>query len=158
MLQSRMYNPALLPQVEKVVILNLGDNLQDSTSEYVRRGGLSLGTQTFPIYAIVEAESNEASEIAEMWRQLPQAEQARCHVPPYGLRFYGGGRMIVEASVCWQCNNIWTREEGGKSFYTFDASAEVSQRLLEKLREIAKSNPPEIPERKPPTRWWRRLW
>jgi hypothetical protein len=143
MLESKMYNPALLPQVEKVVILNLGDNLQDVPSKYVSLGKLSMRTRTFTIYATVEAEGDEAAEIAEMWRQLPQAEQMRCHIPPYGLRFYGGGQVIIEASVCWLCNNIAVMEKGsGSTYYTFDASAEVSQHLLEKLREIAARNPP----------------
>lgn len=132
-----MYNPALLPQVEKVLVLSLADSLEGAASKYERVGKLLTG-RNFPIYAAAEVKGDEASEIAEMWRKLPPGRAIRCHIPPYGLRFYGGGRMIVEASICWRCNGIVT----GESAYSFDSSAEVSQRLLEKLREIAARNLP----------------
>ena len=145
-----MYDPALLPQVEKVVILNLGGTLKGTVSNYVSLGELDIKPAfAFSIYATVEVEGAEASEIAELWRKLPHAEQMRCHVPPYGLRFYRGGQMILEASVCWRCNNIWTRAENHESVYTFDSSAEVSQRLLARLHEIAGRNPPATRKRLP---------
>jgi len=145
-----MYDPALLPQVEKVVILNLGGTLKGMVTKYLSLGELSIKPSfAFPIYATVEVEGGEASEIAELWRSLPQAEQMRCHIPAYGLRFYRGGQMILEASVCWTCNNIWIRAENSESVYTFDSSAETSQRLLATLHEIAARNPPATRRRLP---------
>lgn len=79
-MQSKKYTPALLPQVEKVEILNLGDNLKRPMSKYISLGELSIRpTFSFSIYAIAEVESNEAAEIAGIWRRLPPAEQMRCH-------------------------------------------------------------------------------
>lgn len=143
-----MYNPALLPQIDKVVILDLGHNLEGSPSKYERIGKLSTG-RDFPIYATIEVKGGEASEIAGMWRKLPPGEARRCHIPPYGLRFYRRGRMIVEASVCWRCNSVVTSARGDESAYTFDSSAEVSQHLLGKLCEIAGRNPPTARKRLP---------
>lgn len=143
-----MYNPALLPQIDKVVILDLGDNLKGSSSKYKRIGKLSTG-RDFPIYATIEVRGGEATEIAEMWRKLPPGEAIRCHNPPYGLRFYRRGRMIAEASVCWRCNSVVTSATGHESAYNFDSSAEVSQHLLGKLRELAGRNQPTIGERLP---------
>ena len=142
-MQSRTYDPALLPAVEKVVILNLGGNLKGAMSKYVSLGQFSIRpASSFPIYATVVVENSEASALSDLWRELPQGEQMRCHIPPYGLRFYKGGQMIVEASICWQCNNIWARSDDVDSVYTFDSSARISRRLLEMLHEMAERNPP----------------
>jgi hypothetical protein len=48
----------------------------------------------------------QAEEIMTLWRQLPPGQQARCHIPPFGLRFFAKDYLICQASLCWECNNI----------------------------------------------------
>ena len=77
-----------------------------------------------------------AQLIASLWRDLPPGEQARCHVPRFGFRFFDGDRLVSEASVCWQCNNIRGSSGGRKMAYEFDSSVPASRRLLEETRRI----------------------
>jgi hypothetical protein len=77
-----------------------------------------------------------ALRIAQMWRELPPGETARCHIPPFGLRFIADGRVICEGSICWECNNIYGNAGGRAFFYEFDTEAAGSQALLVELRRI----------------------
>ena len=59
-------------------------------------------------------------------------------MPPFALRFFAEGNVILEASLCWGCNNIWLLEGETFSVYEFDARAEASQELLDVLTAISK--------------------
>jgi hypothetical protein len=72
----------------------------------------------------------EAEQIAEMWRALPEAEQMRCHVPPFGLRFFSRDELVCEASICWRCNNIFGQAGADEVFFEFDGSVASSRALL----------------------------
>lgn len=72
----------------------------------------------------------EAERIAQLWRALPEAEQKRCHVPPFGLRFFAGNELVCEASVCWRCNNIFGNAGADDRFFQFDGSLASSRELL----------------------------
>ncbi|HEX8916390.1 MAG TPA: hypothetical protein VF796_28825 [Humisphaera sp.] len=78
----------------------------------------------------VRVQGPEAARIASLWRALPPGEQMRCHVPPFGLRFLHGGRVLVEASVCWQCNNVWGHAGDDRFGYEFDGSHPTARALL----------------------------
>jgi hypothetical protein len=85
----------------------------------------------------VSVTGHDAQRIAALWRALPPGEQYRCHAPPFGLRFLRTGRLIDEASVCWQCNNLWGRRPGGRWYYPFDAKHPASQELLRTCERLA---------------------
>lgn len=72
-------------------------------------------------------------EIANLFRQLPLGEQARCHNPPFGLRFYLENGSQVQCSICWDCNNIY-----GDFRYNFDGQNSISQSLLTLLKRLSK--------------------
>jgi hypothetical protein len=128
------YKPALLPEVDGVEVLTLG-KLTSSTGEST----FSMKHwAVFAVAAAVQADEHLTQHIAELWRKLPPGEQARCHVPPFALRFFAEGEVILEASLCWHCNNIWLREEKTENVFEFDARAEVSQELLAVLKAISK--------------------
>jgi hypothetical protein len=78
----------------------------------------------------------DAQRIAELWRRLPPAESARCHIPPYGLRFWRAGQKVVEVSLCWECNNAYGYAGDKALWFTFDAGAPVSVSLLMQLRHV----------------------
>jgi hypothetical protein len=54
----------------------------------------------------------------------------RSHIPPFGLRFFAGDRMLCEASLCWQRNNMWGRVGEDRFGYEFDAAHPTSRALL----------------------------
>ncbi|HLO86169.1 MAG TPA: hypothetical protein VK203_14330 [Nostocaceae cyanobacterium] len=85
----------------------------------------------------VRVKGETAQQIARLWRQLPPDEQMRCHIPPFGLRFYIGNKLLVQGSVCWQCNNIYVEENGEDLVYEFDAQHPHSQQLLALLQLLA---------------------
>lgn len=78
----------------------------------------------------------DAEQIAALWRALPSGEQARCHIPPYGLRFWLGGQKLLEASLCWECNNVFGYAAGEKLHFSFDSKAPVSMSLLMQCRHV----------------------
>jgi hypothetical protein len=76
-----------------------------------------------------------AQRIAQLFRTLPGDMQNRCHVPPYGLRFFKDGNLICQASICWKCNNIHGQAGEQVLFYEFDAASPNAQELLAACRE-----------------------
>jgi hypothetical protein len=113
-------NPASLSTIDEVEVVDLC--------------GLAVGPGTFVTQAAgapaVRLSGADAQRISELWRSLPPGEQARCHVPPFGLRFYSRGRLLAQGSICWRCNNIHGEAMGETLFYEFDASHKTARELL----------------------------
>lgn len=91
----------------------------------------------------VQVKRDVADRIIELWHNLPSGYQSRCHVPKYGLRFLLQGESQCEASICWECDNIFgrTRDATGGASWTkfhveFSAGSEVSQALLSLVKEF----------------------
>jgi hypothetical protein len=78
-------------------------------------------------------EDQTVQEIANLFRQLPSGNPARCHTPPFGLRFYTEDSLQRQCSICWECNNIY-----GDFQYDFDAEDSISQNLLALLTQLSK--------------------
>lgn len=85
----------------------------------------------------------DAERVAEMWRALPEAGQMRCHIPPFGLRFFASGELACEASICWQCNNIFGQAGADEVFFEFDGSAAASRALLQACESTLRERPAE---------------
>lgn len=120
------YVLAELPAVHRVEVLRLAR--KDQYPTVVRELEAKEG---------VRVEGEIALEIAQLWRQLPLAEQMRCHHPPFALRFYEGNTLILTASLCWGCNNIAIIENGQSKYARFAGRAEVSKQLLHLLERLA---------------------
>lgn len=119
------YEPSQLPEVDAVELVDLKGLQLNRVSEYMR------------IAPFVRVKGETAQQIARLWRQLPPDEQMRCHIPPFGLPFYEGNKLLVQGSVCWQCNNISVEENGEDLVYEFDAQHPHSQQLLALLQLLA---------------------
>jgi hypothetical protein len=122
------YQPASLPEIDVVEIVDLKGLQPDRVNEYMRMA------KNAP-FTLIEGEN--AQKIACLWRHLPHDEQMRCHMPPFGLRFYLGKQLLIEGSVCWECNNIFVVENDEDVAYTFDAQHPYSQELLSLLRQLS---------------------
>lgn len=121
------YEPSQLPDVNAVELVDLKGIELHRGREYMRTKDALC----------VRIKGGTAQQISHLWRQLPPDEQARCHVPPFGLRFYFDNKLLVQGSVCWACNNIWVEENGKDFVYTFDGGHKYSRQLLDILKKIA---------------------
>jgi hypothetical protein len=114
--------PAQLPVVSAVEILILRD-----IDQYVSLDDARI-LKRVPRKLL---EGQLAQAVADLFRQLPPGEPARCHMPPFGLQFYSEDGNQQICSICWQCNNIY-----GDFQYNFDSSALVSQQLFALLDRL----------------------
>ncbi len=124
------FNPTHLPEIDAVDVVNLEGIHPHHAGAYMQSAVKAPHVRvTDPL----------AQQIADLWRQLPPSEQARCHIPPFGLRFYRRGELQLQASICWQCNTIFGDAKGGHVHYAFDADSELSQKLLSLCKQISES-------------------
>lgn len=84
----------------------------------------------------VELTGDDARKIADLWRRMPPSVNTRCHNPPFGLRFYKDGKLYLQASLCWQCDNIYGELNSEYFFSTFDAEHKLSQELLQVCKQL----------------------
>jgi hypothetical protein len=125
------YAPSQLPNIDAVELVDLKGLQPNLVSEYMRIA------KNAPF---VRVEGETAQRIAHLWRQLPPEGQMRCHIPPFGLRFYVENKLLVQGSVCWQCNNIYAEENGENLLYEFDAQHPHSQQLFALLQSLAEQS------------------
>jgi hypothetical protein len=123
-------SPLHLPQVDSIDVVNLKDFDVDRVSEYMQK---AIDTDHIKVVGDL------AQQIANFWQQLPPGEQFRCHIPPFGLRFYSNGKLQLQASICWECNNIFGDLEGNNFSYEFDGQHQISQALLEICKKVYSS-------------------
>lgn len=123
------FSPTQLPEIDSVDVVSLRDTDADQISGYMKEA------VTAEYFQVVD---DLAQQIADLWRQLPPGEQDRCHYPPFGLRFYNNGKLQLQASLCWECNNIFGDLNGNTIWYEFDAQHQISQKLLELCKEVFK--------------------
>ncbi len=122
------YSPASLPPITSVEVVDLGGIVADQVDQYMQ---CAIDATS------VTLRGNDAQRIAELWRLLPRGNQSRCHMPPYGLRFWSGERVVCEASLCWECDNIFGVSEGRSIHYEFDANQPSSKALFAELRRAS---------------------
>ena len=115
------YSPATLPDVDAVELVDLRNIEADIVSQYMLYAADVAGTP---------CDSESVNTIVSAWRLLPSGESERCHVPPIGFRFFVAGAIVLEASVCWRCNNLYGIENGADVYCTFDAESKPAQELL----------------------------
>lgn len=129
-----MYDPTQLPEIDQVEVLTLGFEFGEEST----LSRLSTGWDGFPIHlATIVVDPRVVTAIADLWRTLPTDEQARCHIPAYGVRFFADNIMILQASICWECNNIWMLIGEERTSYHFNGQSEPAQRLLRLLRYLS---------------------
>lgn len=128
------YAVSQLPPIDEVEIVPLGDEDDAATlQQNLQMPCVRVGGET-------------AQNLARLWRHLPPAAQMRCHIPPYGFRFYQQGQSVLVASVCWKCNNIWLIVKSEQKLYEFDAQHSIAQELLamaEQLTSLLRHTPDE---------------
>jgi len=78
------------------------------------------------------------------WRRRLQICGDTCHTASkcvatfhhLGLRFFKNGELQLQASICWECNNIFGDAKGDDFWYEFDAQHNISQKLLALCKQV----------------------
>jgi hypothetical protein len=132
-MRSRDYRPSSLPPVHEVIVVSLVDEREpEPTATFFDAVRVARTVRVL--------DATTAQRAAFLWRRLRPAEQYRCHTPPYGFRFLIDDRLVVEASLCWECNNAFGRDAHGDVHFTFDPSLPAALELLD-LAKAAFANP-----------------
>lgn len=126
-LHNMEYIPSLLPEVDAVEVVDLRGIIANRINEYMA-GGIFAPN--------VRVTDEKAQLLAHLWRQLSAAGQMRCHIPPFGFRFYHSGALLLQASVCWRCNNIFIKMDEKDLSYQFNGMDANAQELLALANEI----------------------
>jgi hypothetical protein len=123
------YDPHVLPDIDQAHILVVG---VDSTQPlFDRHWGLTIDKT-------VMLDPSGLRALVKLWRQLqPHDEEMRCHIPVFGVRFFVQGVLHTQASICWQCNNIFLQVQGNRAHLTFDGAAPLSQELLRLFQTLS---------------------
>ena len=115
--------------VDSVEVVDLAGLTPDRVRDYLKAADAAGAPR-------VRLLGRDVEEIAALWNELPPGEQARCHTPPFGLRFFCEGVLLLEASLCWECSNIFGVAGGGAFECQFDAAAPSSTELLGRIRQV----------------------
>jgi hypothetical protein len=77
----------------------------------------------------------QARHVAALWRgQRFRSRSPDCHYPAYGVKFYSRGKLVLYASLCWECDNIILLEPSLGEKQGFDGDSPAGKRLLELLK------------------------
>jgi len=140
------YDPSTLGEIDAVDVVSI-----DLAGYYesAPRSAVNSFVIAAPVNEIIRSPSHrsvrlaggDAQRIASLWRRLPPTEPARCHTPPYGLRFWLAGQMVVDASLCWECANAYGYAGETPVSFTLDPHAPVAVSLLIQLRHVLAEQP-----------------
>lgn len=78
-------------------------------------------------------EGQEAQNILAIWRKQKFSgySAAACHLPPYALRFYSKGQVVLFATVCWACHNVTFIVPNTKRWVDFKSDLQAAKLLRE---------------------------
>jgi hypothetical protein len=124
-LRKTSYVTSSLPPITSVEAIDLRDlspnPVDQAMQEASDRPGVKFGDKA-------------GQRVASLWRELPPGPQARCPLQHHGLRFFSEHGLILKASICWQCSNLFGDFRGEDFSYAFDGEASVSNILFTMIR------------------------
>jgi hypothetical protein len=118
-----------LPPIDKLELLKLKLN-GDLWNEEIEASKTLTGT--------------EAQSVATLWRsQTYDRSMAACHNPAYGIKFFSAEKLLVYATLCWDCNNFGFEIPKLDGTQSFDGRGRKGQQLLQVFRKAfpGKNNP-----------------
>lgn len=121
------YNPKSLPEVTAIEVLDLRQIESNRVDGYMNNAADAPR---------VRCNDKRAKHVAILWRELVSGEVIRCHIPSVGIRFFDGDSVVCEASVCWQCENIFGVQQGTRFSYCFAPNSTVGRELLLGIKEL----------------------
>lgn len=116
------FEPSQLELVDRVEVVTVSQN---SNWDFVNAASATKG---------VVFTQDDSARAAALFRALPSGEQARCHIPPYILRFIANGQRVAEFSMCWQCNNAHGKCGADQAYFEFNGASAPAKALYEHIR------------------------
>jgi hypothetical protein len=114
-----------LPQVDKVELFQLE-----------KKGDLWTGKYTAQKTLIGPA----TELVAQLWRNQSFADDSPiCHNPGYEIKFYRQNKLLVDATLCWDCDNLEFLTPKLNDFVGFDGKGRQGQELLNYLENTLSS-------------------
>ena len=123
---------ANLPSVDQVEIESIESN----------PGGIPT-----KVLATLSLKGERATEFGNLWKSQQYAFGlvGMCHQPGYRIRFYSQGSLLVETTVCFDCENILFRKPWSSQFYgaSFAAKTSNGQKLRSYLADLFPRHDPD---------------
>ena len=111
-----------LPQVDKVELFKLELRGDLWTGKFDAQKTL-MGDETYTI--------------AALWRnQSFNNDSPICHNPGYAIKFYAKDKLLVYATLCWDCDNIEFLTPKLENYISFEGSGTKGQELLKYLKNM----------------------
>ena len=80
-------------------------------------------------------QGTKAQRVASLWRkQTYNQSDSACHEPGYAIKFYSRRRLLVYATVCWACNNMFFMTPELKRTQNFEGGNKLGEQLYEVFR------------------------
>ncbi|MEL6110890.1 MAG: hypothetical protein AAFU85_33200 [Planctomycetota bacterium] len=126
------YDPKTLSHVDhvEVVVIRV-----ESPGEIMRASDVSDFGEAF------RCEAEFVKPMVAAWRGLTTGMSARCHIPPFGFRFLSNETLLLSASVCWRCNNLYGSSGSERLFYAFESNGDAALQLLELAKQVTGHEP-----------------
>lgn len=122
------YRPSTLPEADRIEVVDLSGLSPRFVSGYMAE------SSNAPVIVVT---GEQTAAICALWRLLPeQPDMMRCHIPPYGLRFFFQDLLLLEGSVCWRCDNIYLTTGNKEYCYKFDGASEPAQALYALIADM----------------------
>lgn len=126
---SLQHVPMTLGPVDCIDVMAIAsDATVGSVNDFVRSSAV-IGKVTL-------VDEVDVARIAALWRALPPGESARCHTPPFALRFWLKGECVLEASVCWACDNVYGYASDRPIHFAFDSKSSVAHSLFLQCQHV----------------------
>lgn len=73
----------------------------------------------------------EAQRILAVWnrQKLNRVSGSACHQPPYAIKMYRRGKLLLMASICWACRDVYFHHPDMKYLVEFDGESRAGQAL-----------------------------
>ena len=108
---------------------------------------LKLTRSWADIAGTVTVKNAEAERLAGYFRAFkqhifpPGVGVSFCHTPPYLYRFYSGEKLLGEATVCWDCENLIVGPPDKRTAMYFKPEIKEVKQLLEASNKLFPNNP-----------------
>ncbi len=116
-----------LENIEKIEVFRVGER------KIIQEQGWpsSFWSQASDVIAV---DKSDVSLILKLFKQLKVDEPARCHMPPWGIAFYSGVKLLYTVTICFECSNSYIYSGAGKNLTAFNTADESAVELLNYLK------------------------
>lgn len=80
----------------------------------------------------------DTARIVSLYCGLEPGMSARCHLPPWGIAFYRGDDLLLTATLCFRCSNVYVYTEEGMDLRAFDVGRPTAKALRKHLEQMAR--------------------